>query len=482
MAASEDIVIRPQPGPQENAMACGADILIYGGAAGGGKTWTLLMEPLRHHENPDFGCTIFRRTYPQIINQGGMWDESWKLYPHVGAKPNEGDLIWTFPSGATVKFAQLQHEKNKHDYDGAQIALVEFDQLEHFTEGQFWWITLGRGRSMTGIQPYVRASCNPVPNDDRVGGWLTKLLDWWLDNGPEGTGLPIPERDGVVRWFIRGADEQLLWADKASDLMPLCSPGQTPLSFTFIGAKLEHNVLLERADPRYRSKLMALPKVERERLLWGNWKIKPEAGKVFDRAWFKIVVAAPATGMKWVRYWDKAGTQDGGKRTAGVLMGRHAQTGLYYVKDVKLGQWSFLQREDVIRQTAVLDGHEVSIYGEQEPGSSGKDVASFTVKNLAGWIVKMEPSTGDKFTRAGPFGSQAEAGNVLLVDGPWNDAYLTELHNAEPGAAFLDQMDASSGAFNKLAVLPIDAVPEGAGETDDGLADSDMRSMFSIPG
>lgn len=103
-----------------------------------------------------------------------------------------------------------------------------------------------------------------------------------------------------------------------------------------------------------------------------------------------------------------------------------------------------------MRQTAQLDGADVPTWLEQEPGSSGKDSAAASVRNLAGFAVYAEPVTGDKVVRAGPFAAQVEAGNVKLIKGPWNAAYLDELC-AFPTGAHDDQVDASSGAFTKIA-------------------------------
>src|ERR1700709_1584215 len=129
--------LKPQEGPQEAFLATCADIALYGGAAGGGKTWALLLEPLRHVGTPDFGAVIFRRNSKQVRNEGGLWDESAKLYPLVGAKPQESILQWKFPSGAKLKFDHLEHEKNKYDWQGSQIPLIGFDELTHFSKSQF---------------------------------------------------------------------------------------------------------------------------------------------------------------------------------------------------------------------------------------------------------------------------------------------------------------------------------------------------------
>ncbi|HEX7001093.1 MAG TPA: terminase family protein, partial [Trueperaceae bacterium] len=145
---ADAITIRPQPGPQEAFLASSADIVVYGGAAGGGKSYALLLEPLRHITTvPGFGAVIFRRTSVQVRNEGGLWDESEAIYGPAGLKPRESVLEWEHtPTGNTVKFAHLEHEKNVLDWQGAQIALIGFDELTHFEAKQFWYM-LSRNRS-----------------------------------------------------------------------------------------------------------------------------------------------------------------------------------------------------------------------------------------------------------------------------------------------------------------------------------------------
>jgi len=174
----------------------------------------------------------------------------------------------------------------------------------------------------------------------------------------------------------------------------------------------------------------------------------PREGGIFDRAWFSIVRAAPADARR-VRYWDKAGTECGGAFTAGVRMS--TKGGIYYVEDVVRGQWSSGKRNRAIRTTAEIDGHETHVWVEQEPGSGGKESAEYTIQELAGFTVRAERPTGDKVERAQPLSAQAEAGNVVLVKGQWNEAFLAELE-LFPNGAYKDQADAASGAFNKLAL------------------------------
>jgi len=111
----------------------------------------------------------------------------------------------------------------------------------------------------------------------------------------------------------------------------------------------------------------------------------------------------------------------------------------------------------VIKQTAEADAClsvSVSTWTEQEPGSGGKESAESTVRNLAGYVVHSERVTGDKVTRAGPLAAQVEAGNVYLVKADWNDAFLNEMHRFDGTHGFMDQVDAASGAFNKIVVPP----------------------------
>src|SRR5574340_642678 len=171
----DETELRPQPGRQTEFLSSSADIVIYGGAAGGGKTWSLLIEPLRHISNGRFGAVIFRRSRPEITKEGGMWDETQDVYPMMGARQNQSDLHWTFPSGARVGFGHIQYDKDLEAWKSSQIALIEFDQLETFTEKMFFYM-LSRNRSTCGVRPYIRASANPQP------GWLADFLSWWIDD------------------------------------------------------------------------------------------------------------------------------------------------------------------------------------------------------------------------------------------------------------------------------------------------------------
>lgn len=429
-------------------LASSADIAIYGGGAGGGKTWALLMEPMRHISNPRFGAVTFRRTTTQIRNEGGLWDESAELYPHVGAMPRGHVLEWKFPSGAKLKFDHLEHDKTVYNHQGAQIPLICFDELTHFSERQFWYM-VSRNRSMCGVRPYIRATCNPDADS-----WVARLIAWWID---QDTGFAIPERAGVIRWFVR-VGETIIWADSPEDLAEYTMVDERgnevpipPKSLTFIPAKLTDNKALMAADPGYMASLMALPTVERERLLGGNWKIRPAAGLYFRREWVTAVDVAPAD-IRWVRGWDLASTPKTETNdpdwTCSTKIGR-TPDGRYFVAHHNYDQTTPAGVERMIKNTAEADGREVEISLPQDPGQAGKAQISGLTKMLSGYNVRSSPETGDKLTRFGGFSAQAEAGNVFYIRGPWNERWLSELEGF-PEAPHDDDADSTSRAFNAL--------------------------------
>ena len=265
--------LEPQAGPQTDFVNTKADITIFGGAAGGGKSFGLLLQPRKHMHVKGFGGVVFRRTSPQIRNEGALWDTSELIYSHE-AKPRESVLEWEWPNGNQLKFAHMQHEKDKLDWQGSQIPFIGFDELPHFTESQFWYM-VSRMRSTCGVKPYMLATCNPVSLDDPIGGWLRSFLDWWIGSD----GFVIPERSGMMRWFIR-VSGSLVWAD-SKEALGEKYPNARPKSVTFIPSKLSDNKILEEKDPDYRANLEALPDEERQQLLEANWNVSAAKGTLF---------------------------------------------------------------------------------------------------------------------------------------------------------------------------------------------------------
>ncbi len=446
LAAPEPIRIQPQDGPQTDFLSTLADIAIYGGAAGGGKTYGLLLEDFRHHGNAKFGSVTFRRNSTQVRNEGGLWDESMNLYPLIGAHPREASLEWTFPSGARAKFAHLEYEKSVLDWQGTAVALIKFDELTHFSEYQFFYM-LTRNRSTCGIMPYVRATTNPDPDS-----WVRRFIDWWID--PQ-TGFPIKERAGKLRWFIR-LDEQFIWKDTRQEIYDQYGYGSEiqPKSVTFIPSKLEDNKILMQKDPGYLANLLAQDRVTRLRLREGNWNVRASAGMLFKREWMPIVETIPAGWIQAIRFWDRAATKPSETNydpdwTRGLKLFKYAD-GRFIAADLKSCRDTPGRVETLIKATASHDSSATKIMSQQDPGSAGVAEAENFIRMLAGFDVHTEVFNKDKVTRAKPVSAQCEAGNIHVLRASWNEEFFTELENF-PEGKHDDIVDVLSGAFNALS-------------------------------
>jgi predicted phage terminase large subunit-like protein len=435
--------IGPQPGPQEKFLAGKANIILYGGAAGGGKTYGLLLDPIRYVHNPQFGAVIFRRTSVQLKNEGSIWDTSETLYPLLGAKGFRHSLEWRFPSGAKIKMSHMEHDKNRFDWKGAQIPWIGWEEVTEFSEKQFWYL-FSRTRSTSGVPGQMRGTCNPDPDS-----FIARLVEWWID--PK-TGYGIAARSGVIRWFIRLGDE-IKWGDTREELIAQHGADFEPKSLTFIMSNVYDNKILLQNDPNYLATLKSLPLVDREQLLKGNWLIRPAAGLVFKRSYFEIVDAAPAEVSGRVRYWDRAATPitpstPDPDATVGVKMSRD-RAGIFYIEHVEKMFASAYQVDKAMLNMAEQDGKACQVAYMQDPGSAGKGEAEATARMLAGYIFHYAVATGDKVVRAKPASSQAEKGNIKIVRGKWNEEFLRVIENF-PEGKHDDEVDGLSGAFERL--------------------------------
>lgn len=351
-------------------------------------------------------------------------------------------MNWRFPSGAMVQFRHMENPDDRFAWLGAGIPLICFDELVTFTEEMFMFM-LGSNRSTCGVRPYIRCTTNPDSKS-----WVARFIQWWWD---EETGYPIKERAGKVRWFCRVKD-RMEWASDPHELMNR-HPGIVPKSVTFIPATVYDNKILMKQDPGYLSNLMALPYVDRERYLGGNWKISEAAGTMFRREWFKIIQEPPPELTHFVRYWDLAATDDsdGGNPdwTCGVLMS--LKDGQWIILDIQRFRGSPKTVEDRIAQTAKIDPQGTAVRMEQEPGASGKIVIDHYARHvLVGKDFKELPSRRKKILRWKPLSAAAERGNVLLVRGNWNMAFLDEIEAAKGEEEKNDQADAASGCMECL--------------------------------
>jgi predicted phage terminase large subunit-like protein len=388
--------------------------ILYGGAAGGGKSDWLLMGALQYVDVPGYSALLLRRTFQQLSLEGALIPRSHEWLGGTAARWNGEKRQWRFPSGAVLQFGHLEHEKDKYNYQSAEFQFVGFDELTQFTRSQYTYL-FSRLRRLKASKVPLRA---------------------WSASNPGGGG-----HDWVKDRFM---------------------VERKPTRY-FVPAALKDNPHLDRAE--YVSALAELDPVTRRQLLDGDWDVRP-SGALFKREWFTIVDAAPANARS-VRGWDfaatlpKPGTDP--DWTVGVKVSE--ADGIYYIEDVKRDRLTSRGVEALFVQTCALDGSGTTQWIEQEPGSSGKMASEALIRAARGYTVRAERSTGSKAERAAPFASQAEAGNVRLVRGPWNAAYLDELEAFAPDCSHDDQVDGSSLGFAKLHKRGVswdDLYPEAA--------------------
>ena len=274
--------------PQYAFVTSTADWTVYGGAAGGGKTHALTIDPLRHvqgkYAQKAFRGAIFRRLFPEITNPGGLLDHCKEIYEPFGGKYNHTDAEFRFPSGAKISLSTIQDEKTLKSYQGSQFDWVAFDEATQFPMKYVKYIW-SRCRSKSGIKTRLKMSCNP-DNDS----WLYRLIYDWIN--PE-TGLPKMEMSGVVKHCLIKGDN-FTWTDgpqyktEANRLKGVT----TTTSITFIPSTLQDNAFLLEKDPEYEKNLEAMDQSEMERYLLGNWLASSKTDVEWPRELF-IGVTVP---------------------------------------------------------------------------------------------------------------------------------------------------------------------------------------------
>lgn len=333
-------------------------------------------------------------------------------------------------------------------------------------ESQFTYL-LTRLRSTSGVKPYVRASTNPDADS-----WVKRWIDWWIGED----GYPIPERSGVLRWFVRDGDSlvffdsreeaqasvrwgaaipkrQVAWFDSREEAEAVVGaveggevvPENLPLSLTFIPSKLDDNVELLRADPSYRARLMAQSAVDRARLLDGNWKIRQAKGLVFKREWFQRYQRLPRDLPVWCASWDCSFKS---AKDSSYVVGQvwAAKGATYYLVDQVRGRMSF--RETCKAMIELSQRWPKATTKLVENKANGPGVVSMLEEFVDGLIL-VDPE-GGKEARANAISALVEAGNVHLpADAVWVDDYIEE-HVAFPEAPNDDQVDATSQALLRL--------------------------------
>jgi predicted phage terminase large subunit-like protein len=307
---------------------------------------------------------------------------------------------------------------------------------------------VGVGAGVTGMGGDLIIIDDPVKNREEANSptYRDRVYDWYTDDlytrqEPSAAIVLI-----MTRWHEDDLAGRILSGEDGDSWEVVKLP-----ALAIEGDPLGRETGAALWPQRYDVDVLANFKVVLGRAFHALYQQNPQEqeGDFFKRSWFQFVGEVPAEGRR-VRYWDKGASIDG-DYTVGLLM-CYADP-YWYVEDLVRGQWTSHERNQRIRQTAEMDGPDVKVYLEQEPGSSGVDSVQEIIRMLAGYSVHADKVTGDKGVRAEPFAAQAEAGNVKVKRARWNATYIDEL-TSFPVGSHDDQVDGSSGAFMHLVNTP----------------------------
>ena len=362
---STEIVFTPNKGPQVDFLAAPEKEVLYGGAAGGGKSFAMLVDLLRYASNGNHRALLLRRTLAELTE---LVDQSRKLYPKAfpGAIFRESKNTWSFPSGATALFSYVDKDSDVTRYQGQSFTWIGVDELGQYPTPYVWNYLRSRLRTTdSGIETYMRASANP----GGVGGWWLKKM--FVDPAPPNEPFWATDIDSGK--ILRYGPYHPVHADK-------------PLYHRrFIPARLTDNPFLMESG-EYEAMLLSLPEVERRRLLEGDWDVADGAAfSEFDR---RIHVVEPFE----VPYnWPRLRAADYGYSSPScVLWGAVDWDGtiwiyreLYnkgYTGEALAHLVNAMEVDDPHMQISVLDGSCWSLHG------TGPSIAETMIRNGVRWI------------------------------------------------------------------------------------------------
>jgi predicted phage terminase large subunit-like protein len=458
------------------------DVILLGGGAGGGKSAVCLIKNLDGIKDRSFRCVILRRYEPELKKQGGLIDTSKEIYNDFTKIPYKTQAkIWEFPSGATIGFSAISCDDDLGSWQGSQLTRIMVDEAaDKWTEKQILFLQSRLRTVGSKIHPQLILTCNPD-----INSFLKNWVDYSLD--PD-SGVPVEGTEHRIRWFCV-EDNVAKWADSPEECYELYGKpknliyahGMTeaqmnmlskedrlrlfmPKSFRFIPTNVFDNpYLLPPRNTSYLSSLLAQPYVNQLKFLHGSWTAREQGSMFFDRSWVEMVELPPSQATR-VRAWDFASEEktktNNPDWTAGVKMSRD-RFGTYYIEDVVRFQATTDKVLKKVAEVAKEDGVDgCTVVIPVDPGAAGKSAVFLyrTVLSENGVPTKTAPvvSGKSKLTRFLPFCSMAEAGNIKVVRGEWNEEFFKELEAFSADLKLQktqkdDQVDSASDAFTSLA-------------------------------
>jgi phage terminase large subunit-like protein len=492
------IVHRPASKKHEMILANDAQILIIGGAMGGGKTYLQQMIGLRYIDDPNTDIVTFRRTMDEIKGQGGVWDTAEDIFltihPNSRPIPTKSKLTFEFPTGAKAVFKGMELVKDAKKNQGLQFTLCNFDEGTLFEWEQIEYL-FQRMRSKSKYSSRIIISCNPDPDHK-----ISELVDWYLDE----EGFPDPEKEGKYRYFIR-RNGDFHWGDSRKELgekyeIPKKDWESKILSFSFIGCTIYDNPPNLINNPEYLAFLEGMNDVDKARNLYGNWYARPEGNKLFKRQWVrgeegervKKYVDIP-NGIQWFRGWDKGYSvpSDTNKypdySACSPKIGKDS-TGFYWLvgnyqadqldddqknkkeRERVYGQFRKLagERDILITKQAIYDGGDCSVVLSKDMGAGTTDHTYTKTKLIENRVKVVEDksakNTPDKKIKDFlPFCNACEVGLVYIIEESFNPATLEgwykqlEAFNGERSTGLRkdDIVDSTALGFNSACSIRI---------------------------
>ena len=458
--------------------------------AGSGKSFLLQLIPLMLVNDPRTNCVMFRRTNPQIKGAGGIFETGCGIYnslpKSIRPKIRNQDMEVIFPrkdefgkkhyDGAKIKYQQAENvAASKLNAQGLQWTFVGIDEGTQFEWEQIEYF-MSRLRSQSDHFSRMVISCNPDPDHE-----IRKMIAWYIGED----GFPIPERDGVKRYFVQMGGEYI-WGDTQQELADKYDIPEEDwegkiLSFSFVSGTIYDNPIMIKNNKSYLAFLEGLNDVDKAQLLHGSWTARPSGASYFERSWLMSTTSDKVPPkMSEARAWDLAATERSQAvkfpdPTACIKMYKSKQ-GFYYIagdyqEDIEDDHYNIKgqfckrsgDRDMHIVKQAAHDGRKCPIVLPVDPGAAGKtayqEMAKFFISE--GFKVKKDPTATNKskLIRFQPFASACENNLVYILEDTFDPVTRDfiykqlEAFDGERSTASRkdDFVDAIATAFNYLA-------------------------------
>jgi len=364
-----------QKGFQESVFNCKCDIAIVGGAMGAGKSFAIILDVIKHIEDPNYRCGIFRKNRQNILCAGGLWEELLHVADLCRLKysTNRHELKVTFSSGAVVQFCHSNHPNFKQYLKGTQFTCVMLDEGDEMDEEVFKFL-IARLRSKASIKPYMRITTNPTE------GWIKRMIKPFLNEEE----YPITEKCGKVHYLYFINNEPIV-KDNKDDFIKDHNLSKEDMqhirTFTFIAGRVDENKKLLELNPEYIANLKTLSDHERDRYLYGWWGELPKDG-MFQERDFQYYTGFPERADRYVITVDTALKCSAHNDYTVATCWAFKKNKLYLI-DMLRGKWAYASMKQRMEDFVLANDFVDSVYIEDiQTGAVLLDDLRSTIKNI----------------------------------------------------------------------------------------------------